>query len=245
MTINNDFYDELGRGWIDRFDHPVALLRAENALRAPWIAEEIKERIGSCASVLDIGCGAGFLANYLAREGHEVTGVDLSLPSLEIARETDETGRVQYLQANAYSLPFGNQTFDAVCATDVLEHVEDPYLLIAEASRVLKTKGYFFFHTFNRNLLSYLLVIKGVEWFVRNTPKQLHAYPLFIKPQELEDFLLYYHLQPVAWRGLAPNLWSTALLKMLRTRTIPADFSFRFTRSLKTGYCGIAIKTAE
>ena len=36
--INNKFYDDLGEEWNDRFDHPIALLRAENAIRTPWVA---------------------------------------------------------------------------------------------------------------------------------------------------------------------------------------------------------------
>lgn len=245
QTINNLFYDHLGKDWIDRSDHPVALLRAENAIRAPWIAKEIKDRIGNSIKILDIGCGAGFLTNHLALEGHTVTGIDLSEPSLEIAKAQDITKSINYINCHAYCLPFLNDSFDVVCATDVLEHVEDPHLLIAEASRVLNTGGLFFFHTFNRNPLSYLLIIKGVEWFVSNTPKNLHMYPLFIKPQEIEDYLQFYNLEPICWRGLEPKIFSFSLLKMLFTGKIPPTFSFRFTRSLKTGYCGIAIKGAN
>ena len=91
MKINNQFYDELGNDWIDRIDHPVALLRAENALRAPWIAEEIKYRIEKPAKILDVGCGAGFLTNHLAQQQHQVTGIDLSESSLEIAKRTERT----------------------------------------------------------------------------------------------------------------------------------------------------------
>ncbi|HEY4254745.1 MAG TPA: bifunctional 2-polyprenyl-6-hydroxyphenol methylase/3-demethylubiquinol 3-O-methyltransferase UbiG, partial [Chlamydiales bacterium] len=178
--INNAFYDELGSEWLNRFDHPIALLRAENRTRVPWIVNEIGERVMGPAKVLDVGCGAGLLTNQLSLEGHTVSGVDLSDSSLEVAKRTDTTQNVQYLKANAYCLPFPNETFDVVSAMDVLEHVEEPNCLIAEASRVLKPNGVFFFHTFNRNLLSYLLIIKGVEWCVKNAPKNMHVYPLFI-----------------------------------------------------------------
>jgi len=43
--INNEFYDKLGSEWLERFDHPIALLRAENAARAPWIAKELEDRL--------------------------------------------------------------------------------------------------------------------------------------------------------------------------------------------------------
>src|SRR5689334_14770403 len=99
-SINNQFYEELDKKWLDAIDHPVALLRAENRLRNPWIAEMIqKEKKGPC-KILDIGCGAGFLTNYLSMYGHEVHGVDLSPSSLEIAKNSDTTGRAIYTCAN-------------------------------------------------------------------------------------------------------------------------------------------------
>ena len=243
--INNEFYNELGRDWLDRFDHPVALLRAENALRAPWVAEEIKKQVGSHAKVLDIGCGAGLLTNALSVKGFATTGIDLSQSSLDVAKQTDSTGKVNYLQANAYSIPFADASFDVVCAMDILEHIEVPSLLIAEASRLLKPDGLFFFHTFNRNPLSYLLIIKGVEWFVRNTPPNLHVYPLFIRPHELEEHLTTYKLQATQWHGFQPKILSKALWRMLTTRKVPADFSFAFSKSRLTGYCGIAVKHSK
>jgi 2-polyprenyl-6-hydroxyphenyl methylase/3-demethylubiquinone-9 3-methyltransferase len=243
-TVNNDFYDDLQEQWYTASDHPVALLRAENAARTPWVIGEIEKRFARKISLLDVGCGAGLLANALAKAGHAVAGVDLSLESLAVAKKRDETRTVRYERANAYSLPFPNASFDAVSAMDVLEHVEEPHLLIAEASRVLKEQGLFFFHTFNRNPLSYLVIIKGVEWFVRNAPKNMHVYPLFIKPSELTAHLNHYDLFVENLIGLRPRL-STPFFRMLITRKVPADFSFRFSKSLATGYCGIAKKKSK
>lgn len=236
-AINNDFYDELGDGWYSEINHPIALLRAENAVRIPWVAKNLSPQ----SSLLDIGCGGGILTNAIAKLGHKVTGIDVSEKSLEIARQSDETRSVHYAAATAYSLPFSDNTFDAVSAMDLLEHVESPHLVIAEASRVLKPKGLFFFHTFNRNLLSYLLIIKGVDWFVPNAPKNMHVYPLFIKPKELEEMCETYRLRIASLHGFRP-VFSTALFKMAFQKRVPPDLSFRFCRSLKTGYCGYARK---
>lgn len=236
--INNDFYEELSEQWYTAWDHPIALLRAENALRIPWIISQIgKKRI-----VLDIGCGAGMLTNALAKAGHKVFGVDLSQESLRVAKERDETKTVSYQVANGYSLPYPAASFDVVCAMDVLEHVEEPQLLIAEASRVLAPGGLFFFHTFNRNWLSYLLVIKGVDWFVKNAPKNMHVYPLFIKPHELKDMLREQNLAVKTMQGFRPKIGSRPFFRLLFKRQISPDFSFCFSKSLKTGYCGYAEK---
>ncbi len=238
QAINNNFYEELADRWYTASDHPVALLRAENEVRIPWIIQEI----GKNKKVLDIGCGAGILANALSKEGHTVFGIDLSSSSLEIAKKYDQTGKVTYQIGTAYSLPHPNETFDVVCAMDVLEHVEEPALLISEASRVLKQKGFFFFHTFNRNFLSYLLVIKGVEWCIPNVPQNMHVYPLFIKPEELRELCLERDLKIVKLLGLRPQIFTWAFLKMLFTQKVPADFRFCFSKRLTTGYCGYAKK---
>lgn len=238
QTINNEFYEELAEGWYTASDHPIALLRAENAVRVPWIIQEI----GKNKTVLDIGCGAGILTNALSKEGHKVYGIDLSPSSLEVAKKHDTTKKVSYQVANGYSLPYPEKAFDVVCAMDVLEHVEEPNLLISEASRVLRPGGLFFFHTFNRNFLSYLLIIKGVEWCLPNAPKNMHVYPLFIKPEELEEICHMQDLQIIKLRGFRPKMISLPFWQMLFKRKVPENFTFRFSKSLTTGYCGYAKK---
>lgn len=240
-TINNAFYDHLHDDWYNASNHPIALLRAENQVRNPWIANEIQKRYKTPISLLDIGCGAGLLTNALALDGHQVSGIDLSEQSLKIARNRDQTKTVNYQAANAYQLPFPDATFEVVCAMDILEHVENPNRLIQEASRVLKPNGLFFFHTFNRNPLSYLVIIKGVDWCVQNAPKNMHVYPLFIKPKELRTLCKNHHLQVENMIGFRPAL-TFPFFRMLFTRKVPKNFSFCFSKNLSTGYCGLANK---
>ena len=240
--INNRFYDDLEESWYTATNHPIALLRAENAVRGPWVSREIAKRFKPSARILDIGCGAGLLTNPLATEGYNVTGIDLSKSSLEVARKFDASNKVLYLCANAYDLPFLPESFDVVCATDLLEHVENPLKVIQQASRVLRSGGIFFFHTFNRTLLSYLLIIKGAEWFVKNTPPNLHVYELFIKPEEMKTMCHGVNLEIDHLVGFAPQIWQKAFWKMLVTREVPKDFNFIFTKNTSTGYCGMAVK---
>src|SRR5262245_2854642 len=77
--VNNDFYHQLGERWYTAEDDPIALLRAESRARNPWIASNILQAFPSGeVRVLDIGCGGGFLSNYLAGAGFNVTGIDAS-----------------------------------------------------------------------------------------------------------------------------------------------------------------------
>jgi 2-polyprenyl-6-hydroxyphenyl methylase/3-demethylubiquinone-9 3-methyltransferase len=245
-TVNNDIYDELGERWYTAKDHPVALLRAEARPRNRWIVQELHQgRPAPLVHVLDIGCGAGFLANALATQGFAVTGLDASASSLAVARQYDPTHLVTYTRGDAYHLPYANASFEAVCAMDFLEHVAEPAHVVKEAARVLKPHGRFFFHTFNRNVLSYLVVIKGVEWFVKNTPPELHVLQLFIKPAELRAMCAAHGLRVSSLRGLVPKISQRAFWHMLRTGIVEDDFEFVFTPSTLTGYTGMAIKEAE
>lgn len=244
--VNNELYHSYGERWYSADDDPVALLRAEGRARNPWIVSEIRKRFpGGRIRVVDIGCGAGFLSNDLARHGFDVTGIDTSRESLEVARRHDSTCRVEYRSGDARRIEFDAATFHVACALDFLEHVEDPAQVVREAARVLKPGGLFFFHTFNRNLLSWLVVIKGVEWFVRNTPRDMHRLRYFIKPVELTHMCRNSGLDVVFCRGFMPKLNSLAFWRMLLTGKVGEGFTFEFTRHTLMGYTGMAIRAPE
>lgn len=242
VRVNNAVYETLGDRWYRADDDPIALLRAESRLRNPWIARELARAFANRpVEVLDIGCGGGFLSNHLGSVGHRVTGLDASPDALTVASRYDGTGLVRYQQGDALNLPYPAGSFDAVCAMDFLEHVESPDRVISEAARVLKPNGLFFFHTFNRNRLSWLIVIKGVEWFVRNTPRNLHVLRLFLKPEEVRASCERHGLVGLQLRGVRPVL-DRAFVKLLLTRRVSADFCFTFTRSTGLGFSGVAKK---
>lgn len=241
-TVNNHYYNQLNENWYVGEADPMAVLRLEAQIKNPWINKIIKQNIGPKAKLVDIGCGGGLLSNYLAQQGHEVTGIDLSQSSLAIAQKYDHTKSVAYLFADGANIPLADASVDVVCAMDFLEHVEQPGKVVAEASRLLRPGGIFFYHTFNRNWLSYILVIKFMEWFVPHTPKNLHILRLFIRPKELERMMIAVNLHKAWEGGIAPQFFSLPFLWSVIKQKIHNRFGFKFIRNTWVGYIGYAIK---
>lgn len=240
--VNNDWYADLDSRWYQAQDSPIALLRAEARHRNPWIGNVLAREFGQATvRVLDLGCGAGLLTNYLAELGHDVTGIDTELATLNVAARWDCTGRVAYHTGDVRSLPYRGASFDVVCAMDVLEHIDDPAQAISEASRVLAPSGLFFFHAFNRTWQSQLVAIKGVEWFIANTPEAIHILKMFITPEEFADMCVTHNLAIEELLGVRPRLrWP--LWRTLLTRRVGDDFEFTLTPSTKLAYTGYARK---
>ena len=240
--INNDYYNHLGEDWYTADDDPIAVLRAESKTKNPWVINLIKNHYENRdINIADIACGGGFLANDIAQEFSNITGLDASESSLETARKNDRSNRVKYVHGDAYNTPFEDNFFDVVCTMDFLEHIEDPQKIIDECARVLKPGGIFFFQTFNRNFISWLVVIKFMEWFVPNTPKNLHVKELFIKPCEIESMLLKSSFNLQELHGWGPRI-NKHFIKSILTRKVTKDFSFKISKRKTIGYIGYAYK---
>ena len=90
--------------------------------------------------ICDVGCGTGYLMNYLERSGRfpdcELTGVDFQVAD-SLAQGG---GRIKYLQAWVEELPFPDSHFDTVICTHVLEHILDIRAAITELRRVCRQR---------------------------------------------------------------------------------------------------------
>jgi trans-aconitate methyltransferase len=90
-------------------------------------------------SILDLGCGDGQLTARIAATGARVLGVDASLDMVTAA----QVRGIEAEHASAESLPFGNETFDAVFSNAALHWVRDQDAMMVQVHRVLKPGGRF------------------------------------------------------------------------------------------------------
>ncbi|RJQ78411.1 MAG: bifunctional 2-polyprenyl-6-hydroxyphenol methylase/3-demethylubiquinol 3-O-methyltransferase UbiG [Desulfobacteraceae bacterium] len=138
--------------------------------------------------VIDVGCGGGLLSEAMAREGAQVTGIDMVEAALGVARRhADENSLpVDYREGSAEQwAQVCPGFFDMVTCMELVEHVPDPAALIRSCAELLRPGGDLFFATVNRTPLSYLLVILAAEYLLGIVRKGTHRYNRFVRPAEL------------------------------------------------------------
>lgn len=93
--------------------------------------------------VLDLPCGDGFFSACFAERGADVVAADLSPAFLRLAERTcrQTAGGVEFVQANAYRLPFRQGEFDLVWCAQSLISLDDPVKVLAEMRRVVRPGG--------------------------------------------------------------------------------------------------------
>jgi ubiquinone/menaquinone biosynthesis C-methylase UbiE len=96
-------------------------------------------------SVLDVGCGPGYVSTAAAERDAIPTGLDFSQEMVAIAKKMFP--HLEFREGDAQNLPFADASFDRVLANFALLHLADPERACAEACRVLKPGGKFGFTT--------------------------------------------------------------------------------------------------
>ncbi len=111
---------------------------------ARWHLRSVNEAIyqlvseSGARSVLDAGCGEGFVTDYLARRDPSLalTGIDVSSEAIDYARKN--FGHASFLVGSVLALPFGDASYDTVLCSEVLEHIPDWEQAITELKRVAR-----------------------------------------------------------------------------------------------------------
>ncbi len=178
-------FEAVASRWWDKEGEFKPLHRI-NPLRLGYIGEHAGGLFGK--KVLDVGCGGGILAESMAQEGAEVTGLDMGFEPLQVARlHALESGvQVSYVQETVEEHAAKQaQQYDVVTCMEMLEHVPDPQSVVRACAKLAKPGGHVFFSTINRNGKAWLMAVVGAEYVLRMVPKGTHDVKKFIKPAEL------------------------------------------------------------
>ena len=93
-------------------------------------------------SILDLGCGNGWLSNLLSKIGHRVAGVDQNRHELKQAARVFSPNRcLFFIETNIFSAPFTAGTFDVILLASVIQYFPDLSALLALLLRYLKPHG--------------------------------------------------------------------------------------------------------
>ncbi|KAJ8411507.1 hypothetical protein AAFF_G00163150 [Aldrovandia affinis] len=235
QRLANKWWDEQGE---------FAALHSMNDLRVPFIRDNLLNVTGgrqwgrplSGTRILDVGCGGGLLTEPLGRLGADVLGIDPvedSVRTAELHRSFDPVlrERVQYRACPLEELSEEEaEAFDAVVASEVVEHVADLDTFACCCCQVLKPGGSLFITTINKTRLSYALGIVVAERLLGIVPDGTHDWEKFISPVELERLLESSGLVVQSVRGMLFN---------------PATGSWSWTQSTAINYALHAVKQGE
>lgn len=179
-------FDRVSQIWWD-LKGEMGTLHVLNPLRTHFVMEHLPPN----PKILDVGCGGGILSEALAKAGAQVTGLDLSEQSIEVAKRhaKSEGLDIDYRYENVHELAEKEAgTYDAIACMEMLEHVPEPAKVIASCAKALKPEGQAFFSTINRTPKSFLFAIVGGEYILRLLPRGTHSFSRLIRPNELKNW---------------------------------------------------------
>ena len=216
-TINKEEiqkFSNLAEEWWD-VNGKFKPLHMFNPIRIEYITQKIKhhfEILGNKESflenlnILDIGCGGGLMSEPLSRLGGKVTGIDASEKNIKVASLHSKKNKlkIRYLNKSPEQLD-EFEKFDVILNLEIVEHVENVSLYINSCYKLLKPKGIMFTATINRTLISYIKAIIGAEYVLRWLPIGTHDWNKFLKPEELEKYLLENKFKTIDIKGLEFN----------------------------------------
>ena len=174
----NTLWEDNAQWWIDGFTDGADAEYEEQIL--PLAAEELQ----GMSHVLDVGCGDGQVSRLVKKLGAGfVAGVDPTWNQVTVASQRG--GGLHVSKAGADGLPFFDESFDAVVACLVFEHIQDVDTAISEVARVLKPGGRFCFF-----LNHPLLQTPGSGWIddqILDPPEQYWRIGAYLIEQESNE----------------------------------------------------------
>lgn len=200
-----DWWDPNGSEAMLHKLNPVRLAYVRDQIDQHWSLDECGFRPLDGKSALDVGCGAGLLAEPLARLGAKVTAVDAAAELIAAAKE-HSAGQALDIDYRATTVEALDGQFDLVTSMEVIEHVAEPQAFVAALAARLAPGGLLILSTPNKTALSKLLTI-GVAEMIGAVPKGTHDFDKFVAPERMKLLLGSAGLKCVDVEGIA---WSPA-----------------------------------
>ena len=219
-------FDEYAHEWWNKRG-PYKLIHNLTPLRMEYITNQITLED---MEILDIGCGGGILAEELSKKGANVTGIDASEKTIEIAKQHSQENnlKINYECSTLEDhLKKSKKKYDSIICFELIEHVPDQLKLINDISKVSKKGSKLFLSTINRNIVSFLFAKVIAEYVLKIVPQGTHQYEKFIKPSELNKILEKSNYKTIDIKGVKLN---------------PIDFTFSFSSITKINYFMTSIK---
>jgi 2-polyprenyl-6-hydroxyphenyl methylase/3-demethylubiquinone-9 3-methyltransferase len=185
--LASDWWDPDGRSAMLHKLNPVRLKYIRDQIDQHWQVDECSRTPLEGKSALDVGCGAGLLAEPQARLGARVTGIDASPEVIAVAHgHADRTGlAIDYRVGDVQKL---EGQFDLITAMEVIEHVADPATFVKALARLLAPNGLLVMSTPNATGWSRLLMITVAEG-LGQIPRGTHEFERFIAPNKMKVLL--------------------------------------------------------
>lgn len=199
-----DWWDPHGSSAMLHRLNPVRLAYIRDQIDRHWHIDARERRPLVGRSALDVGCGAGLLAEPLARMGAAVTGVDAAPENIAAARAhaAGQGLAIAYHDGELAALPAAS--FDLVTSMEVVEHVADPAAFVVQLAARMAPDGMMILSTPNRTVASKLLLVEAAERFGA-VPRGTHDWNQFLRPEELTEMLQDAGLEVVDRTGLSPS----------------------------------------
>jgi ubiquinone biosynthesis O-methyltransferase len=166
---------------------------------------KFKEALGNVENkrILDVGCGIGNLSFYLAQQGANVTGIDLSKSSIEACKkEAKAKGlKINFKEMNAQIPDFYDESFDMVVGSRVIHHLPNLKLFFKECKRLLKINGFIvFIEPLKKNI-----IVELNRKFFAPEKRTHHEHPLYVSDIEVAKTIFgnlkhheYFLISPLA-----------------------------------------------
>uniref|UniRef100_A0A182MYA7 Ubiquinone biosynthesis O-methyltransferase, mitochondrial n=1 Tax=Anopheles dirus TaxID=7168 RepID=A0A182MYA7_9DIPT len=206
---------------------PIRGLHAMNALRVPLIRDGLiatgaveKDRIQKpnvleSLNILEVGCGGGILTEALARLHSTVVGIDPSEQLIGVATEHAKDNaslrkaNIQYhVETIEQHAAKNAERYDAVVASEVMEHVNDKVAFIEQCLGALKPGGSMFITTISKTTPSWLGAIVAAEQIFHLVPEGTHDWDKFISPLDVQRILSSYNCNTILVHGMFYQFWS-------------------------------------